>query len=132
MYNTQITCTYFSDDIFLETDRISEHEKGFIREVIYRQELLDILGIENYNEKEMNKAIYNLYERIKECKEIRECIKEISKQFMIENDEVFGLILLYSYDYLFISHKCISEYLDNGIFSNILLEKIKQNLFCKD
>jgi hypothetical protein len=57
---------------------------------------------------------------------------ELSKQFMINNDEELGLILLYSYDYLYISHICISEYLDNGNFSELLLEKIKQNPFCKD
>ena len=132
MYNTKVICTYHTDDIFLESDNISLNEKGFIREVIYRQELLDILGIENYNETEMNNAIHELYNHVKDCKEIKECIKEISKQFMIANDDEFGLILLYSYDYLCITHICISEYLENGHFSELLLEKIKQNLFCKD
>jgi hypothetical protein len=80
----------------------------------------------------MNNAIHELYNRIKDCKEIKECMKEISKQFMIANDDEFGLILLYSYDYLYITHICISEYLENGHFSELLLEKIKQNLFCKD
>ena len=132
MYNTKVICTYYTDDIFLESDNISLNEKGFIREVIYRQELLDILGIESYNEIEMNNAIHELYNRVKDCKEIKECIKEISKQFIIANDDEFGLILLYSYDYLYITHICISEYLENGHFSELLLEKIKQNLFCKD
>jgi hypothetical protein len=132
MYNTKIICTYHTDDIFIESDKITEHEKGFIREVIYRQELLDILGIKNYNEIEMNDAIHELFIKIKECKQIIECIKEITNQFMINNDDEFGLILLYSYDYLSITHKCISEYLNTGNFPNILLEKIKQNLFCKD
>jgi hypothetical protein len=132
MYNTKVICSYHTDDIFIESDNISEHEKGFIREVIYRQELLDVLGIDNYNEIEMNNAIHELYNRVKESKEIKECINEISKQFMINNDEEFGLILLYSYDYLYISHICISEYLDNGNFSKLLLEKIKQKFFFKD
>jgi hypothetical protein len=132
MYNTKVICTYNRDDIFLESDNISLLEKSFIREVIYRQELLDILGIDNYNEIEMNNAIHELYNKVKDCKEIKKCMKEISNQFMIANDMEFGLILLYSYDYLYISHICISEYLDNGNFSELLLEKIKQNQFCKD
>lgn len=132
MYNTKVICTYHSEDIFLDSDNISEHEKGFIREVIYRQELLDILGIENYNEVELNNAMHELFLKIKECSPIIDCIKEISNQFMINNDDEFGLILLYSYDYLSITHKCMSEYLNTGNFPNILLEKIKQNLFCKD
>ena len=132
MYNTKVICTYHTDDIFIESDNISEHEKGFIREAIYRQELLDILGIDKYNEREMNNAIHELYIRVKDSKEIKECMHELSKQFMINNDEELGLILLYSYDYLYISHICISEYLDNGNFSELLLEKIKQKPFCKD
>ena len=132
MYNTKVICTYHTEDIFLESDNISQQEKSFIREVIYRQELLDILGIDNYNEIEMNNAIHELYDKVKDCKEIKECMKQISKHFMISNDDEFGLILLYSYDYLYISHICISEYLDSGNFSEVLLEKIKQNLFCKD
>jgi hypothetical protein len=132
MYNTKVICTYHTDDIFLDSDEITKNEKVFIREVIYRQELLDILGIDKYNEIEMNNAIHDLYNRVKDCKEIKECMKEISKQFMFDNDDELGLILLYSYDYLFITHDCISNYLDNGKFSEILLEKIKQNIFCTD
>jgi len=132
MYNTNVICTYNSEEIFLDTDNISLHEKGFIREVIYRQELLDILGIENYNEMEMNKAMNELYIKMKECSQMKVCIKEISNQFIMKDDEEFGLILLFSYDYLSTTHTCISEYLITGNFPNILLEKIKQNLFCKD
>jgi len=132
MYNTKIICTYNTDEIFVDSDEITEHEKGFIREVIYRQELLNILGIENYNELELNNAIHELYKIVKDSKEIKKCMKEISKQVMLEEDEELGLIFLYSYDFLFLTHKYISEYLENGIFSEVLLEKIKQNLFCKD
>ena len=132
MYNTKIICTYNTDEIFVDSDKITEHEKGFIREVIYRQELLNILGIENYNELELNNAIHELYKKVKDSREIKECMKEISKQVIMDEDEELGLIFLYSYDFLFLTHKYISEYLENGIFSEVLLEKIKQNLFCKD
>jgi len=53
MYNTKVVCTYNTPEVFLETDNVSEDEKAFIRDVIYRQELLDILGIVNDNNNEI-------------------------------------------------------------------------------
>jgi hypothetical protein len=67
MYNTKVVCTYNTPEVFLETDNISDYEKEFIRDTIYRQELLDILGIEEFNESKTNQVIHVLYERIKEC-----------------------------------------------------------------
>ena len=46
MYNTKVVCTYNTSEVFLEEDNISEEEREFVRDVIYRQELLDILGID--------------------------------------------------------------------------------------
>ena len=50
MYNTKIKCIYHTKEVFKETDTISDSEKEFIRDAIYRQELLDILGISEFNE----------------------------------------------------------------------------------
>ena len=46
MYNTKLVCTYNTSDVFLDSDNITEDEKKFICDTIYRQELLNILGIE--------------------------------------------------------------------------------------
>jgi hypothetical protein len=53
MYNTKIVCTYNDVDVFLETDDINEKDKEFIRDALYRQELLNILGITEFNDVEM-------------------------------------------------------------------------------
>jgi len=131
MYNTKIICTYHTDEIFLPSDDINEYEKGFIRNVIYRQELLDILEMEIYREEDMNIKLKELYEILKECEEMKKCMLEMANIFHSQDVEL-GLMMLFSYDYLFITHKCISEYLDNKIIPTELLEKIKQNLFNKD
>jgi hypothetical protein len=121
MYNTKIICTYNSPDVFLESDEISDVEKKFVRDVIYRQELLDIFSLKEYDETEISTCIHELYERIKLCQELKECIMKISGRFMIVDDEI-GLMLLFSFDYMHISHICISEYLESGNISeqNIL------------
>ena len=56
MYNTKVVCTYNTPDVFLETDKVTEDEKAFIRDTIYRQELLDILDIDN----DVNNEKYDL------------------------------------------------------------------------
>jgi hypothetical protein len=50
MYNTKVVCTYNTPEVFLETDDITDDEKAFVRDIIYRQELLDILNIDYENE----------------------------------------------------------------------------------
>ena len=75
MYNTNVVCTYNTLDIFLETDNITEKEQEFIRDVIYRQELLNIFELEDYNETKLAEAIHELYEKIKECKKLKECME---------------------------------------------------------
>ena len=53
MYDTKFVCTYHTPEVFLDTDNVTEDEKEFIRNTIYRQELLYILGMDEYNEAEI-------------------------------------------------------------------------------
>lgn len=124
MYNTKFICTYNSPEVFLECDIIDDEEKKFVRDVIYRQEVLDIFCLNEYDETEMSKCIHELYERIKECKDLKECMLKISGRFMIVDVEI-GLMFLFSFDYMYISHICISEYLDTGNISKENLLKLR-------
>jgi hypothetical protein len=123
MYNTKVVCTYNTPEVFLETDNISDSEKEFIRDTIYRQELLDILGIEEFNESKTNQVIHELYERIKECNELKECMTKIAGRFMWDDLEL-GLIMLFSYDYMSLTHVCVSEYLETGAISEENIQKL--------
>jgi hypothetical protein len=42
----------------------------------------------------------------------------------MSTDEELGLMILFAYDYMYLSHACISEYLETGQ----ILEKNIQNL----
>jgi hypothetical protein len=128
MYNTKVVCTYNTSEVFLEEDNISEQEKEFVRDVIYRQELLDILGIDNYNEKEIDKGIHELYEKVKENDFIKECMLKLTEQFM-RTDADFGLMIMFSYDYLHLTHVCISEFLDIGKISEKNMLKLSSVIF---
>lgn len=128
MYNTKVVCTYNTSEVFLEEDNISEEEKEFVRDVIYRQELLDILGIDEYNEKIIDKRIHELYEKVKENDFIKECMLKLTEQFM-RTDADFGLMIMFSYDYLHLTHLCISEFLDTGKISETNILKLRSVIF---
>jgi len=112
MYNTKIVCTYHTPDVFTSSDTINEEEREFIRDTIYRQELLNILNMDEFNDTEMNKAIHELYEKLKSCKELKECMAKIVGRFLSEDLEL-GLMIMFSYDYMYLTHVCITEYLES-------------------
>ena len=119
MYNTKVVCTYHTPEVFLETDEITDNEKEFVRNVLYRQELLDIFGKEDFNENEISNSINELYTKLKSCKELIECMRKVAEKFISQQDnEEFGLFILFSYDYMYLTHLCVSDYLENGNLTN--------------
>ena len=128
MYNTKAICTYNTSDVFLKTDNVNENEKETIRDALYRQELLNILAMEEFNEEQMNKAIHELHERISCCQELKECILKLSSSFM-STDEELGLMILFAYDYMYLSHICISEYLETGQITEKNIRNLRAIIF---
>jgi hypothetical protein len=128
MYNTKVICTYNTTDVFLESDNITEKDKEFIRDAIYRQELLDILNITEYNETNMSDSMHQLYEQIKDCNELNECIIKLAGHFN-SIDKEFGLMILYSFDYMYLTHICISEFLKTGKINGKNITKLKAIVF---
>ena len=128
MYNTKFNCTYNTLEVFLDTDNVTINEKNFIRDTLYRQELLNILEMDEYSEPEMNRAIHELYERIKECTDLTNCMRILAGRFISEDKE-FGLMVMFCYDYMYLTHICISEFLDTGKISKKSMNNMK-NLMC--
>ena len=119
MYDTKYECRYHKDDIFLDTDDINDEEKNYVRNILYREDLLNIFGIDIDKNDEFeifNCVLSEIYEKIKENDFLKSCMIKISSTLICQNAE-FGLCLLYSYDFMCITNKCISEYLDNGTIS---------------
>ena len=139
MYNTKVVCTYNTPEVFLETDDITDDEKAFVRDIIYRQELLDILNIDyenedNDNDDKISEAVKELYNRVKDCAELRKCMVKVVEKHMnvgkyMTNNEELGMMLLLSYDYMYLTHICISEYLDTGAISHENMRKLETILF---
>ena len=123
MYNTKVACSYNTVDVFLETDNITASEMEFVRDALYRQELLDILELEEYDEELMSAAIHDLYEKVKESPELRKCMVKTAKRLMTA-DEEFGLLVLFAYDYMYLTHVCICEYLETGKIAQTSMDNL--------
>jgi hypothetical protein len=123
-YDTNITTTYHDDHIlFLETDQLKEEEKELIRNVVYQHELLEIFNIDT--EEWNTKIIEKLYEKL--CSSDIFCLimKKVSTQLFGKEDPIIGLYILYSYQYMYLMHSCVSDYLKNASISESNLEKLQ-------
>ena len=107
MYNIKYECRYHKDDVFLETDNVTHDEKNYIRDVLYREDLSNILDINGNDEFEcFDVIIAQLYKKLSNCIELIECMRLVAASIISENEEI-GLCLLFSYDLLYITHICI-------------------------
>lgn len=138
MYNTKVVCTYNTPEVFLETDNITDDEKSFIRNIIYRQELLNVLDIDyenndEDNEEKISEAIKDLYNRVKDSNCLRKCMVKVVQKHMnvgkyMTSDEELGMMLLFSYDYMYLTHICISEFIETGKISDENIKKLVKAL----
>jgi hypothetical protein len=116
MYNTKYICNYQATDIFFETDVVTEEEKDFIKNAIYRNDFLYIFNIDDFVEDEINRCIKDLHDKLHDCKELNELMSFLASKYG-SIDKEFGLMLLFSYDFLYLTHPCICDFLENGIIS---------------
>lgn len=125
MYNSKYICSYNDDDVILPEDNVDECDKSFIRTAIYRSDFLSIFELEDFNDEIINKSIHDLYEKIKTSEELYFCMKEVSKSFITDDCEM-GLMMLFSFDFLYLSHPCICEFLETGQISETKIELLKK------
>jgi hypothetical protein len=119
MYNVNYTCIYNKTDIFLkeEEENLSEDDKDDIRDELYRNDMLHILDANDIENNNVDKELHNLYERIKSCDFLVECMTELAGRWISEDKE-FGLLILYSFDYMYAMHLCVCDYLEKGIIED--------------
>lgn len=123
IYKTNYEITYHLPEVFLETDNISDSEKDFVRNCIYRQDLLNLFELEDFNEGIIQEKINVLYEKVKTNKTFDFILEKISKEYYVNKEDSFAI--LFSFDFLHITHLCIVDYLEIGGFQ----QKHLKNLF---
>ena len=114
MYNITIQCRYHKEDVILDTDNVSEEEASFIRDYLYKEDVLLIFGLDfDDSEDGFNNGIMELYEKLKDQLEFKE-LMEKAAAMLFSTDLITGLCVLYSYDYMHLTHSCVCEYLKTG------------------
>jgi len=129
MYNTKYICRYNTDDIFIEANVSNEEEKEHIRDVLYKDDLLHVFYMDQLKDEpnRFDLVISELYKRLNTCEELKECMKIGAAKLISENTEI-GLCILYSYDFMHLTHKCVCEYLENGKIPEYDLLLLKNKL----
>ena len=124
-YNTTYISKY-NNKVFLkeEEDKLSENEKYFINDSLYRNDILNIFGIEEFDEQQINKCIHTIYEKIKNYDNLKPILEKLASFFLSDDCEL-GLLLMFSYDYLEYAHPCMCELLETGKISDDKLIKLK-------
>jgi len=98
MYNTNYTCIYNKDDVFLDNDNLSSQQKEKIREDLYRLDLLNIFQLEEYNDELLGKELDELYNIISISEILIQYIVKIMEiNYEFSQDPIFGIIFLFTF-----------------------------------
>ena len=122
------SCTYNLDDIFLETDIITDQEKDFIRNCIYRQELLNTFGLEEFDEFILESAVRDLYSIVEKDEIFSTFIELLINNFPLTKEEECFMVL-FSFDYFYITLECLKDYLENKSISQQNYDYLSKTIY---
>jgi len=139
MYNTKMICTYHYYDDKLKKNIPSElmnlnydveQQPDDICDLIYQRDYLQIFGLTEFDYNLINAEMKKIYETsgVKSNTRFQECIKRAANMFLTEDLEL-GFMVLFSYDYLFDTHLCICDVLENGSIQEKHLELLNKLVF---
>jgi hypothetical protein len=134
-YNTKYVCSYNDSDVFLESELavLNEDEKNFVREALYRRDICNIFNIDDQilDEKKISDNISELYKLIRGEKFLEYCTTKISNNLFCNSDLELGFMVLFSFNYLYLVHPCMSEFIETGKINedNNSLIELKKTLF---
>ena len=137
MYNSNFISTYayydaelsahckpLSDPEILEKNDDSETSNE-ISNCIFQSDFLQAFNLTDFEEDLINKETKRLYKIFVENGEFKACMKKVANKYVSE-DLYIGFMLLFSYEYFFLTHSCICEYLNTKEIPT--LEKLKNYL----
>jgi hypothetical protein len=100
---------------------------------LYKNEVLSAFHMEEFDEKEFNSKVQELYVSLfffneddkceKSKGKMKNIMKKVSEKLLME-DEEFGFIILFSYSYFHLTHLCLCELFDKGEISDKLIDAL--------
>ena len=123
MYNSNYVCFYNDDDkLFPQNHELSQEDQYDIKDLIYKEDLLNVFGLQEFDEHHINNEISKVYSDISDWEELYPILDKLASKLM-STDREMGFLILFSYDYFFITHQILSEYFNNN---RVDKDKIKE------
>jgi hypothetical protein len=118
-----ITNNYISEKKIQEEEPLLEQDE-FTSKYLYETELLHAFNMTNYNSEQLDKYIYDLYNKIVKMRETNESSKKLleyayitSNKTIFTDNEESGFMILFSYHLFHITHICLCELLNENNIS---------------
>ena len=132
MYNKQFICTYNYYDSRLRKYNLTTQydmedvvDLEDVSEILYRAELMQVFFITDVDwESSLKNKIVELFKLVSSHLELVECMKKTANLFLSEELDI-GFMVLFSYDYFFLTHICICEFLESGSISEQNINALK-------
>jgi hypothetical protein len=80
----------------------------------YRIEYLNAFNLEEFNDKQINQEVDALFERVKHSPDLTKCMSKSAAGFGNCEYLHVGLMGLFAFDYFYLAHPCICEFLETG------------------
>lgn len=133
-YDSHYKCSYKVNSSVERFKEIEKREREISLDVdieseMYRLDLLRIFKLDSYDDARIGKVFDNLLEIIRDTNNdmFMNCLEKAGKLFL-SDDISIGMCVLYSYEYMHLTHICISELINNGIIQNDSVQHLHNKL----
>lgn len=101
MLNTSFPSIYKKiEEMYLNDPEFSDEVVFTLSENTYREEVLLLFGLEEFDETLINDSISELYEKLKDNKDMKKILEFLKNEF--DEDIVFHILFSYDYFHLFL------------------------------
>lgn len=116
-YDTDIKCTYHKD-----------YYSDFEKEFRYKEDIMKIFKMDEYDEDKLITNAKKLH-KVFNHPIITKQKKRLANEIDFINDDEIGMLILLSYNFLFVTHPCVCEFIQSGgIISETTLKKLIEQL----
>ena len=120
--NTSTTMVTYSAD-FICTYKLMDDDDD--RNLMYQIQLLQAFGMRKFDENEINEKTLQLYNKIKQCNQVKEILEEgVKANPQMKMTHVIMFMCLFSYQFFDLFHKCLIDYFTTGS----ILEESKREI----
>jgi hypothetical protein len=104
--------------MFSGKEDLTENDKLEIKDFIYREDLINAFGLGEFDERLINIEIETLYDKMKDITELHAILDTLAGK-MMSTDRSIGFLILFSYDYFYLTHQIICEFINNNKIDDI-------------